>query len=117
MRLNHLTAIVQNVQKALVCPKCASRFAGSTVDVVDISGDRGLFSAHCLQCNTSTLVSMSVRDFRQKIMNRERQIQKVTVGKVSPADVVDMKRFLEKFDGDFEKLLKKKPTAKRKKVE
>lgn len=107
MKLSHLTEIVKNVATTLTCPKCGKRFAGETVDVVDITGDRGLFSAHCLHCNSATLVAMNIRDFRQKIAKRERQISKVAVGKISPADVVEMKNFLEGFDGDFKKVLTK----------
>ncbi len=115
MRLSHLTEIVKNVAAALTCPKCSKHFTSETVDVVDITGDRGLFSAHCLHCNSATLVAMSIRDFRQKIAKREKQISKVAIGKISPADVVEMKNFLEEFDGDFKKVLEK--PQKKKKVE
>lgn len=107
MKLSHLTEIVKNVAATLTCPKCAKCFAGDTVEVVDITGDRGLFSAHCLHCNSATLVAMSVREFRQKISKRERQISKVAAGKICPADVVELKNFLEDFDGDFQKILNK----------
>lgn len=116
MKLNRLTEIVKNVQETLKCPKCGTNFAGDTVDIVDITADKGLFSAHCLQCNTSTLVSMSIRDFRQKIAKRDKQVRKVAISKVSPADVVEMKSFLDEFDGDFKKLLDKKE-ARKKEVE
>ncbi|MFH1546835.1 MAG: hypothetical protein ABIE14_05685 [Patescibacteria group bacterium] len=112
MKLSHLTEIVKNVSRTLTCPKCGKQFAGDTVDVVDITGDRGLFSAHCLHCNSATLVAMSIRDFRQKIAKRERQISKVAIGKISPADVVEMKNFLEDFDGDFKKVLTNPPQKK-----
>lgn len=115
MKLNHLTEIVKNVQKTLTCPKCGKLFAGESVEVVDITGDRGLFSAHCLHCNSATLVSMSVRDFRQKIAQREKQVGKVTIGKVSPADVVEMKNFLEGFNGDFKTLLVERDTTEKQK--
>ena len=114
MKLSHLTEIVKNVAATLTCPKCGKGFAGDTVDVVDITGDKGLFSAHCLHCNSATLVTMSVREFRQKIAKREKQISKVAVRKISPADVVELKSFLDGFDGDFQKILGE---AKTKKVE
>ena len=105
MKLNHLTAIVKNVQATLKCPKCGARFIGEMVDVVDITADRGLFSAHCRQCNSATLVSMNIREFRQKVAKREKQISKIAFTKISPADVVEMKNFLDDFDGNFKKVL------------
>lgn len=117
MKISHLTEIVKNVQRTLGCPKCGNGFADNSIDVVDITADRGLFSAHCLQCNSSTLVSMNIREFRQKIAKREKQIRKVAVGKVAPADVVEVKNFLEDFDGDFKKLFDKKNIDLKKKTE
>lgn len=105
MKLSHLTEIVKNVQRVLTCPKCGKHFADETIDIVDITGDRGLFSAHCIQCNSSTLISMGIREFRQKIAAREKQVRKVTLAKVSPADIIEMKNFLENFDGNFKKIL------------
>jgi hypothetical protein len=107
MKINQLTEIVNNVAATLTCPKCSKGFAGDTVEVVDITGDRGLFSAHCLHCNSATLVAMSIREFRQKIVKRNKQISKVAIGKIAPADVVELKNFLEDFDGDFQKVLGK----------
>lgn len=109
MKLSHLTEIVKNVQRTLTCPKCGKPFAEHSVDIVDITGDRGLFSAHCLSCNSSTLTSISVRDFRQKINSREKQVRKVATSKVAPADVVGVKNFLESFDGDFKRLFGSQP--------
>ena len=113
MKLSHLTEIVKNVSATLTCPKCSKHFVSKSVDIVDITGDRGLFSAHCLHCNSATLVAMSIRDFRQKVAKRDKQISKVAIGKISPADVVEMKNFLEDFDGDFKKVLDN-PTQKKK---
>ncbi len=89
----------------LTCPKCGKGFAGNTVEVVDITGDRGTFAAHCRQCNAATLVTMGIREFRQKIAKRNKQISKIAVNKISPADVVELKDFLNDFNGDFRKLL------------
>ena len=105
MKLSHLTEIVKNVSAVLRCPKCGKHFVSDAVDVVDITGDRGLFSGHCLHCNSATLVAMNIREFRQKIAKREKQIAKVAFAKIAPADVVEMKNFLEDFDGDFRRIL------------
>ncbi|MCF7845858.1 MAG: hypothetical protein K9L85_01340 [Candidatus Peribacteraceae bacterium] len=115
MKLSHLTEIVKNVAAVLKCPKCGKHFVSDAVDVVDITGDRGLFSGHCLHCNSATLVAMNIREFRQKIAKREKQISKVALGKIAPADVVEMKNFLEDFDGDFRKVLEQ--TDRKKRVE
>ena len=117
MKLNHLTEIVKNVQRTLTCPKCGKHFAEQSIDIVDITGDKGLFSAHCISCNSSTLVSMSVREFRQKINAREKQVRNVAVSKISPADVVEVKNFLDVFDGDFKRLFSSKANLESKKTE
>ncbi|MFH0776183.1 MAG: hypothetical protein V1936_01060 [Patescibacteria group bacterium] len=113
MKLSHLTEIVKNVAATLTCPKCGKHFVSDAVDVVDITGDRGLFSGHCLHCNSATLVAMNIREFRQKIAKREKQISKVAFNKIAPADVVEMKNFLEGFDGNFRKILDEPDRKKR----
>jgi hypothetical protein len=105
MKLDQLTTIVKNVQKNLRCPKCGSHFVKQNVEIVDLSGDRGLFSAHCMKCNSSLLTALSVRDLRQRLESKTRQVEKVLFQKILPSDVVGMKKFLDSFDGNFEKML------------
>jgi len=101
MRLTDLNEIVKNVQKTLTCPKCQHGFAEHSVDVVDIIGNKGVFAATCTHCNTSTMVVMGVREFKQKIERRDKQVSKVLSNRVNPSDVIDMKGFLDAFNGDF----------------
>jgi len=115
MRLTDLSEIVKNVQKTLTCPKCQQGFAEHSVDVVDIIGSKGVFAATCAHCNTSTMVVMSVREFKQKIERREKQVGKVLSNRVNPSDVIDMKSFLNAFNGDFQTQLGE-PKAAPKKV-
>ncbi len=114
MKFNHLREIVKNVQEQLHCPKCGEAFAEHALDVVDIVGSKGIFAAQCLRCNTSILITMSVREYKQKIASREKQIRKVATTKVSPNDVIGMKSTLDDFDGDFKGLFAepKLPTQK-----
>jgi hypothetical protein len=108
MSLSSLTEIVKNATASIKCPKCTKGFADNSVEVVDITGDRGLFSGHCRYCNSATLVSMNIKEFRQKIAKRNKQISKIVVNKISPTDVVELKNFLADFDGDFKKILGQK---------
>jgi hypothetical protein len=101
MKFTHLREIVKNVQDKLVCPNCQQHFAEHAIDVVDVVGSKGVFAAQCTCCNTSVLVTMSVREFKQKIAAREKQVGKVATTKVSPSDVIEMKSVLDGFDGDF----------------
>lgn len=105
MKITHLREIVRNVQAHLTCPKCQAHYSEDTLDVVDLVGNRGVFAARCTRCNTSTLVTLNVRDFKQKIATREKQIAKVQLAKVSPNDVIEMKNFIQDFNGDFSGLL------------
>jgi len=113
MKLSHLTEIVKNMQQILRCPKCGKHFVENSVDVVDITGDRGLVSGHCRYCNSVALVSMNVREFRQKINNHDQQVQKVATEKISPADVVEMKKFLNSFNGNFKEIIHPKDSSKK----
>lgn len=105
MRLTDLNEISRNVQKNIVCPRCQRSYAEDAVDVVDVIGQKGVFAAQCLSCGTATLIVMSVREFKQRIAQREKQKEKVQISTVSPADVVEISSFLNAFKGDFDKLL------------
>lgn len=111
MRHTDLADLAENVRQKLVCPCCQRHFPAGALDVVDVAGNRGVFAAHCPACNTSTMLTIGIREFKQKIARRHELVEKVNNAKVSPADVVDMKSFLTLFDGDFGSALgEKKPT-------
>lgn len=105
MKFTHLHEIVKNVQATLTCSKCQAHFSEQALDVVDIVGNKGVFAAQCVRCNTSMLVTLNIREFKQRIAAREKQVTKVRTSKVTPSDVIEIKNFLGGFDGDFANLL------------
>ena len=56
---------------------------------------------------------LNIREFTQRINTREKQVRKVQTSSISPNDVIEMKQFLEAFDGDFEKKLDSKKAEKK----
>lgn len=99
--------IVRIARESMSCSKCGAAFGEGQLDLIDTVGQKGIFACNCLRCGTSSLTVTSLRDFERKVVRREDQIKKVSVEKVSPADVVDMKSFLDRFDGDFSQLVQR----------
>lgn len=114
MRLTDLNEIARNVQKSITCPRCQRQFAEDAVDVVDVIGQKGVFAAQCLSCGTSTLLVMGVREFQQRIAQRDKQKEKVKINQVAPGDVIEISSFLSSFTGDFGTLLTKSEAAEEK---
>jgi hypothetical protein len=110
MRFTELREIVRNVRENLVCPRCQEHYNEKALDVVDIAGNKGVFAAQCLRCNTTSLITLSVREYKQRIAAREKQVRSLAQSKVSPNDVLDMKTLLNRFDGKFDQLFADSPS-------
>jgi len=104
--------IEKNAAREMCCPKCGQGYTDRGFELVEIIGQRGVFAAQCLHCNTSNLITTSVRSFRQRIAERDKQVRKVPIAKVSPTDVVEMKSFLDGFTGDLDEMLGKEKQKK-----
>lgn len=99
--------IVRIARESMSCSKCGAAFGEGQLDLIETVGQKGIFACNCLRCGTSSLTVTSLRDFERKVVRREDQVKKVSMEKVSPADVVDMKSFLDRFDGDFSQLIQR----------
>lgn len=100
---NQIHELLKNIHSQLTCPRCQQRYATGQIEPVELSWSRGVFACSCSSCSTGMMITLNIRDFRQRIAARSHAAAKVATEKVGPGDVVDFAGFLKTFDGDFAK--------------
>lgn len=100
---------IAHLKKTSKCTHCEAKYTDSNIHVLATTQHEGLFELKCSKCEMSTLVTV--------VLSREMQIKTKRPGRgkesqmmtrnpngISEDDVLDIKNFLTKFDGNFKKL-------------
>jgi len=90
---------------------CEAKYVDGNIHVLATTQHEGLFEMKCPKCEMSTLVTV--------VLSREIQVKNKRPGRkehqtsaqtnqngISENDVLDIKNFLTKFDGNFKKLFR-----------
>ncbi len=95
---------VKHLQETCKCLQCESKYRKNDVHIVATTQMEGLFDLRCPKCQCSTIVTV--------LLAPEMEVKKAhtqrTHHSISHDDVLDIKNFLNNFDGDFKKLFIKK---------
>ncbi|MDA1060641.1 MAG: hypothetical protein O3B47_02515 [bacterium] len=82
--------------------QCKSKYTGKSVNLIATTKTEGLFEMKCPKCECSTIVTV--------LLSTDLKIQdhnsRTHLG-ISQNDVLDMKNFLGKFDGNFKRIFTK----------
>jgi len=70
------------------------------VNVIATTKAEGLFEMHCNTCHASSIMTVVLTPESDK----ETVLSSFHPDKISPNDILDLKIFLNNFDGDFKKL-------------
>ncbi len=97
MNINEIQSAAKHLQKTCKCPNCDARFKMEQINVVASTTFEALFEIKCSKCDYITLITIissvdSGRTHRSEI---------------SRDDILDMKNFLNQFDGNFKKVFSK----------
>lgn len=99
---------IKHLQKTCPCLKCKNKYRQKDITVLATLQSEGLFELKCEKCNSSTLVTVFLEsDLKENSTHREHRSLKTSNDKISENDVLDIKIFLNNFDGNFKKLFKK----------
>lgn len=97
MKFSDIRSAVKHLLKNTQCTQCQKKYDVEDVRVIATAGTEGLFELTCVNCKLSTMVTMT------KTPTEERAHKSI-----SEDDVLDIKNFLNKFDGNFKKIFTNK---------
>lgn len=94
MRFSEIKNALKHLVKTTKCLHCHGVYEMDQINVIATTINEGLFEMHCGKCHVSSIMTMVLTPLENKIHP----------GKISPNDILDLKNFLNNFDGNFEKL-------------
>ena len=103
MKFSEIKNALEHLTKTTSCSQCQSKYKLNDIHVIATTQVEGLFEMDCPSCSSGTIVSVfltpevEIRNYRP-IKNGER---------VSKNDILDVKNFLNSFDGNFKKIFTK----------
>ncbi len=93
MRFSDIKNAIKHMLKTSKCLKCEKKYTNHSINIIATTQNEGLFEAVCDHCGSSTIITMLMTPET----NREHK-------SISKNDVLDIKNFMSRFDGDFKKL-------------
>jgi len=104
MNTNEIKSTVKQLTETCACLECKTKYIEDKISVIATTKNEGLFEMHCEKCNTTSLVTVMI----SKTVRLEGQNRKHSkIESISKNDVLDMKNFLQNFDGNFKKIFSK----------
>lgn len=101
MNLEEINFAAKYLKKNCNCSNCNKKFNLQNIHLLAATNNEGLFEAKCHNCETNTIINIVV-GHEMEHMSLPRQHQNI-----SENEILDMKNFLNKFDGNFKKLFQK----------
>lgn len=99
MNYPEIQNVIKHIKETCKCLNCEGKFEYEDINVIATTNTEGLFETKCKKCQNSTIVTV--------LLEPKVEINRIH-GKISKNEVLDMKNFLSKFDGDFKKIFTNK---------
>jgi hypothetical protein len=101
MNFKEIRTTVEHLLKTSKCQGCKKNYTEENVHLIATTGSEGLFELRCNDCRQASIVTVVITPpelrVKSKDMNRKH-------GGISENDILDIKNFLTKFDGNFKKI-------------
>lgn len=111
MRYTELKQIVKHIIKQIACPHCEARYKEDRLHVLGTLPDEALFFTQCIKCKSQVLINVAFSqegEDAERMLPENLQIQTAITPGISYDDFLDVKNFLNNFNGDFKKLFSPK---------
>lgn len=92
---------VKHLIKTCTCQGCKQKFDPEEICVVATTKFEGLFELYCVKCKLSAIVTVMITP-EFEISDRM-PLHMGSLHRVSQNDILDVKNFLSKFDGNFKR--------------
>ncbi len=104
MNINELQSTIKQLTETCACLGCKSKYIEGKINVIATTKNEGLFEMYCEKCNATSLVTVIV----SRTVHLEGSKRKHSrIENISKNDILDMKNFLQGFDGNFKKIFLK----------
>ncbi|MBL4694373.1 hypothetical protein JKY72_03315 [Candidatus Gracilibacteria bacterium] len=102
MNFKEIKSSVKHLRDTCPCANCKKKYRLQDISVIATTKVEGLFEMRCHNCSCSTLVTVMSAP---EIEIQEKNIREHK--SVNSNDVLDIKNFLNSFDGNFKKIFTK----------
>ena len=108
MNFPEIENAVKHLKKISKCPQCKGKYDFKDMHIIASTSNEGLIEMTCPKCASSTIVTILVsnKDKEKSEVKIKEGSTERTHGTISQNDVLDVKNFLNNFDGNFENLFK-----------
>lgn len=103
MNYKDLKNSINHLLKTSKCVNCDKKYTEESVHVIAATKMEALFDLNCSKCHASTLFTVVITPDLEISQTSEVDNTRIH-GKISKNDILDMKNFLNKFDGNFKKI-------------
>jgi hypothetical protein len=106
MNFSEIKNAVKHLLKTSTCSSCDAKYIEENVNIIATTKTEGLFEISCVECQASTIVTVMLSaDMETKEAPANfNTTQHRTHREISQNEVLDMKNFLARFDGNFKKI-------------
>ncbi len=101
----NLKEIVKHIEKTVSCAGCSEKFLGDKLEILCIHGSRVAVIGYCEKCGATTTIIISEETPKARSITIKKRL-KPTKGKIEMNDILDIKTYLNSFQGNFKDLLK-----------
>jgi NAD-dependent SIR2 family protein deacetylase len=105
MKYPDIKNVVAHILQTCKCIQCKAEYVSNDVDMIASTKTEGLFETRCKKCNCTTIITVVLTP---KVEIKKGKITDKYYAKshngISENDILDMKNFLNRFDGDFKKI-------------
>lgn len=109
MKFSDIKNALKHLLKTTRCMHCQNTYEMDEINVIATTRLEGLFELHCNKCQLSGIMTvvvspaMEIKKGNAQAINNQALNERTHSG-ISSNDILDVKNFLNSFDGDFKKL-------------
>lgn len=108
MNYYDIKMMVAEIKKKITCPKCKGHYTDEDIDIVSsFCFCQSVFYATCFECQLDSVIEITI-DFNKIKPKIQKLGTAPRLGKISSNEVLDMRNFLQNFDGNFSGIFKNK---------
>lgn len=111
MNFPEIENAVKHLLKTSKCLHCKNKYIADDVNLIATTKSEALFDMRCHECKCSTIVTVLLSPEKeinhQRITGQTRRAVGISQNSISQNDILDIKNFLNNFNGDFKKIFSK----------
>jgi len=102
MNIFELENAIKHICDNYPCPKCKTKYKAKNIKIIASNENEALLEIGCKKCKETSIVSTIFTSHLEINENPQRDHRNI-----SKNDILDIKNFLTRFDGNFKKLFTK----------